>query len=185
MALDTAALAGVAPGVGSQSMAVQMLALELWSSNLANSECYQHSHMIQITRSIAIPERELEERFVRAAGPGGQNVNKVATAVQLRFNVARSPSLPVPVQTRLQRLAGRRMTADGVLVIDARRYRTQERNRRDALDRLVALIRRAAQMPKPRKPTRPTLASKKRRLENKRQRAETKRSRQPIKPSEG
>lgn len=141
--------------------------------------------MIQITRSIAIPERELEERFVRAAGPGGQNVNKVATAVQLRFNVARSPSLPVPVQTRLQRLAGRRMTADGVLVIDARRYRTQERNRRDALDRLVALIRRAAQMPKPRKPTRPTLASKKRRLENKRQRAETKRSRQPIKPSEG
>jgi ribosome-associated protein len=139
--------------------------------------------MIRITPTIAIPERELEERFIRAAGPGGQNVNKVATAVQLRFDVARSPSLPPAVRSRLQRLAGRRMTTDGVLIIDARRYRTQERNRQDALDRLVALVRNAAQPPKPRKPTRPSLASKQRRLQSKRQRAETKRGRRPIAPS--
>ncbi|MFZ0255591.1 MAG: alternative ribosome rescue aminoacyl-tRNA hydrolase ArfB [Gammaproteobacteria bacterium] len=140
--------------------------------------------MIRITSTIAVPDGELEERFIRAAGPGGQKVNKVATAVQLRFDVARSPSLPAAVQNRLRRLAGRRMTVDGVLIIDARRYRTQEQNRQDALDRLVTLIRKAAQPPKPRKPTRPTLAAKQRRLESKRQRAETKLSRRPIAPSE-
>ena len=144
----------------------------------------EHNTMIRITPTIALSERELEERFIRAAGPGGQNVNKVATAVQLRFDVEHSPSLPEAVRSRLHRLAGRRMTVDGVLVIEARRYRTQERNRQDALDRLVALIQKAAQPPKPRKPTRPTLASKRRRLERKRQRAETKRARRPIGPSE-
>jgi ribosome-associated protein len=138
--------------------------------------------MIHITPTIAIPERELDEHFIRATGPGGQNVNKVATAVQLRFDVAGSPSLPAAVRSRLQRLAGRRMTSDGVLVIDARRYRTQERNRQDALNRLVMLIQRAAQAPKSRKATRPTLASKQRRLDSKRQRAETKRTRRPIAP---
>lgn len=136
--------------------------------------------MIHVTPTIIIRDEELEERFVRTTGPGGQRVNKVATAVQLRFDVAHSPSLSPLVCSRLRRLAGRRMTVDGVLVINARRYRTQERNRQDALDRLLALIQKAAQPPKPRKPTRPTLASKKRRLENKRKRSETKRARQPM-----
>ncbi|TCT09965.1 ribosome-associated protein [Tepidamorphus gemmatus] len=122
---------------------------------------------IRITASISIEESELEERFVQASGPGGQNVNKVASAVQLRFDVAGSRSLPEDVRTRLKSLAGRRLTRDGVLVIDARRHRTQERNRQDARQRLIALIRRAAERPAPRRPTRPTLASKKRRLEAK------------------
>lgn len=136
--------------------------------------------MIQITPDIAIDEREIREEFVRASGPGGQNVNKVATAVQLRFDAANSPSLGDDVRRRLRRLAGRRMTADGVLVIDARRYRTQERNRRDALDRLIALIRKAAERPKPRKKTKPTRASIEKRLAAKRRRGETKRLRRPV-----
>ena len=103
--------------------------------------------MIRITDAIAIEEREVEESFVRAAGPGGQNANKVATAVQLRFDLRRSPSLPDDVRARLERLAGRRLTQEGVLIITAQRYRTQERNREDALERLVALIRRAAVRP--------------------------------------
>jgi ribosome-associated protein len=135
--------------------------------------------MIRIAPSIAIDEREIKETFVRSSGPGGQNVNKVATAVQLRFDVARSPSLPDGVRARLRRLAGKRMTEEGILVIDARRYRTQDRNRQDARDRLAALILKAAQSPKPRRKTLPTVASQRRRLEEKRRRTETKRLRKP------
>ena len=122
---------------------------------------------IRITDDIAIAEREIEESFVRSSGPGGQNVNKLSTAVQLRFDVRRSPSLPNDVAIRLMRLAGKRMTKDGVRVIIAQRHRTQERNREDALNRLLELIRRAAERPKPRRPTKPTYASKRRRLEAK------------------
>jgi ribosome-associated protein len=130
--------------------------------------------MIRVTGTIAIDEREIHQQFIRASGPGGQNVNKVATAVQLRFDAAHSPSLPEDVRERLLRLAGRRMTKEGYLVIDARRFRTQEQNRQDALARLVDLIRRAAQKPKIRKRTKPTLASRERRLESKHRRSRIK-----------
>ena len=140
--------------------------------------------MIQVSEGIAIDERELEERFVRAQGPGGQHVNKVATAVELRFDVARSAALPEAVRVRLIRLAGRRLSAEGILTIEAHRYRTQERNRRDALERLVALIQRATLEPKPRKPTRPTRASKERRLAGKSQRAQIKGLRQRAHPDD-
>lgn len=127
--------------------------------------------MIQITPNIRIPEREIVLRFVRSSGPGGQNVNKVATAVQLRFDVARSPSLADDVRARLVRLAGRRVTADGILIIEADRFRTQERNREDAVMRLVELIRLAAQRPKPRKKTKPSKAAKEKRIEQKKRRS--------------
>src|SRR5499427_2968206 len=127
--------------------------------------------MIRITPSISIGEDELEEHFIRASGPGGQNVNKLASAVQLRFDVRRSPSLPDDVRTRLERLAGKRLTRDGVIVINAQRHRTQERNREDARERLVDLIRRAAVAPIPRRPTKPTAGSRERRLESKKHRA--------------
>ena len=142
--------------------------------------------MIRITESIAIDEREIQEEFVRASGPGGQHVNKVATAVKLRFDMAHSPSLPDDVRERLIRLAGRRITEEGMIVIDARRFRSQERNRQDARERLSALIRRAAERPKSRRKTRPTAASKRRRLEEKRRRGEIKRTRQtpPAAPDE-
>jgi ribosome-associated protein len=133
--------------------------------------------MIRITPHISIDEREIEESFVRASGPGGQNVNKLATAVQLRFDVRHSPSLPADVRARLAKLAGRRLTRDGVLVIIAQRHRTQERNRQDALDRLIDLIRQAAVRPVPRRPTRPTAASRERRIEGKKRRAGIKRLR--------
>lgn len=133
--------------------------------------------MIQITRSIFLDERELDESFVRASGPGGQNVNKVSTAVELRWNVALSPALTEPVRTRLMKLAGRRLTLDGVLIIQADQFRSQDRNRQDALDRLIALVREAAIAPIPRRPTRPTLGSKKRRLESKGKRADLKKLR--------
>jgi len=134
--------------------------------------------MIQITPAIEINEREIQLEFIRASGPGGQKVNKVATAVQLRFDAANSPSLPDEVRRRLIRLAGKRMTEDGVLVIHARRFRSQNRNRRDAIDRLIALIRKASIQPKSRLKTKPSKASKERRLEAKRRRSKTKHKRQ-------
>lgn len=136
--------------------------------------------MIRITRTITIDESEVQECFIRASGPGGQNVNKVATAVQLRFDVANSRSLPEDVRMRLISQAGNRITEDGVLIIEARRFRTQGRNRDNAIDRLVELIRSAAQRPKIRRRTRPTLASKIRRLESKHRDAESKRVRGPV-----
>jgi ribosome-associated protein len=126
--------------------------------------------MIRINARIAVDEREIGETFVRASGPGGQNVNKLSTAVQLRFDVRGSPSLPGDVKARLERLAGTRLTRDGVLVITAQRHRTQARNRDDALDRLVDLIRRAATPPAPRRATKPTRASRERRIEGKKHR---------------
>ncbi len=133
--------------------------------------------MIHITANISLDEDEIQLEFVRASGPGGQNVNKVSSAAQLRFDVAGSTSLPEPVKARLARLAGRRMTDEGILIIDARRHRTQKANRADALDRLVTLIRRAAEPPKKRIPTRPTAASRTRRLDAKKRRGRRKRLR--------
>ncbi|HEY2135868.1 MAG TPA: alternative ribosome rescue aminoacyl-tRNA hydrolase ArfB [Xanthobacteraceae bacterium] len=127
--------------------------------------------MIRITDHLAIDENELDESFIRSSGPGGQNVNKLSTAVQLRFDALRSPSLSGEVRTRLMRLAGKRLTRDGVIVITAQSHRTQERNRADALERLVALIREATVRPVPRRPTKPTKASRHRRLESKKRRS--------------
>ncbi len=132
---------------------------------------------VQASSKVSLNEDELIETFVRAPGPGGQNVNKLATAVQLRFDVARSPSLPEDVRTRLVRLAGRRLTGEGVLVIDAHRFRTQNRNREDARERLFELIRAASVAPKVRRSTKPTAASRERRLQEKRVRSEVKRGR--------
>jgi ribosome-associated protein len=136
--------------------------------------------MIPIIDGIALDEREIEESFIRSSGPGGQNVNKVASAVQLRFDARRSPSLPQPVRERLERLGGSRVTLDGVLVITAQRFRSQERNRQDALARLVALIQRAATPPRPRRRTAPSAAARERRLATKARRGRLKQQRAPI-----
>ena len=136
--------------------------------------------MIPITRNLAIDENEIQEEFIRASGPGGQNVNKVATAAQLRFDARHSPSLPEEVRARLIRLAGRRVNADGVLLIEAKRFRTQEQNRADARARLIALIRQAAVEPKARRKTQPTRAAKQRWLEIKQRRSKIKAMRRNV-----
>ncbi len=139
--------------------------------------------MIEITGTISLDPREIEESFIRSPGPGGQRVNKVSTAVQLRFDLRRSPSLPEAVRARAARLAGRRLSKDGVVVITAARFRSQERNREDALARLVELLREAARRPAPRKPTRPSAGARRRRLDDKTRRGAIKRGRR-TKPAE-
>ena len=129
---------------------------------------------MRVTDSISIDDSELTEDFVRSSGPGGQNVNKLSTAVQLRFDVRRSPSLPNDVAVRLMRLAGKRLTKDGVIVITAQSHRTQERNRQDARDRLIELIRQAAVVPIKRRKTKPTRASREKRIESKKRRGNIK-----------
>jgi ribosome-associated protein len=136
--------------------------------------------MIPIAEGLVLDEREIDESFIRASGPGGQNVNKVASAVQLRFDIRHSPSLPEAVRARLERLGDHRVSQDGVLILTAQRYRSQERNRADALDRLVALLRRAATPPRPRRPTRPSAASRERRLADKARRARLKQRRTTV-----
>jgi len=140
--------------------------------------------MISVTPEITLNESEIDLDFIHASGPGGQNVNKVATAVKLHFDIINSPSLPEEVKKRLQTLGGKRVTVDGILVLDARRYRTQERNRQDALDRLVSLIRKAVHKPKKRHKTSPTKASRVKRLQEKRNRSVVKQMRQTVDPND-
>jgi ribosome-associated protein len=138
---------------------------------------------IRLTERCHVPDDAVEVQFVLGSGPGGQNVNKVATAVQLRLDLDRA-GLPEPVRQRLERLAGNRLTKDGEILVDARRFRTQERNRQDALDRLADLVRRAEHVPKPRVPTKPTKSAKKRRTDTKTQRGKTKRMRKAPGPND-
>ncbi len=140
--------------------------------------------MIFITPDISIKEEEIKFHFIRASGPGGQNVNKVATAVQLRFDVKNSPALSDDIRSRLIRLAGRRITEEGILIIEAKQFRTQKQNRGNAIHRLIKLIRKASEKPKPRIQTRPTIGSRERVLETKKHRAEIKKKRRPISISE-
>lgn len=141
--------------------------------------------MIRITRTLSIADSEIQEQFIRASGPGGQNVNKVSSAVQLRFDVVRSPSLPEDVRARLIVLAGRRISQDGVLTIEAQRFRTQGRNRDDARVRLVELIRQATEVPEQRRATKPTRASQRRRLESKQRHGDTKKQRRTVVETDG
>jgi ribosome-associated protein len=136
--------------------------------------------MIHVIGNIWLDETELQEKFVRSSGPGGQNVNKVSTAVQLRFNAAGSPNLPPPVRARLLKLAGSKATTEGEIVLEAERYRTREQNRADALERLLDLVRRATVRPKPRRKTRPTRGSVERRLKNKKGRSTVKQGRRKV-----
>ncbi len=140
--------------------------------------------MIQVTPDIHIHESDLQEEFVRSSGPGGQNVNKVATAVKLRFDIEGTASLPSAVKNRLYRIAGNRINSKGFLVIDARRRRSQEQNRQEAMERLLELIRKASRKPKRRKPTKPSAAARQRRLENKRRRSLIKKQRGRISRTE-
>lgn len=140
--------------------------------------------MIRVTDSISLSEREIEEHFIRAPGPGGQNVNKVASAVQLRFDAANSPALSEDVLRRLTTLAGSRMTQEGVVVLSAKRFRSQERNRHDALQRLIALIRAAATPPKRRRPTKPSRASRRKGMETKRRQGVLKKQRSKQSPDD-
>jgi len=139
--------------------------------------------MLYITPNISIDEREIYEEFIHSSGPGGQNVNKVATAVKLRFDVLHSPSLPDEVRRRLIHLAGKRLTRKGELIIDARRFRSQEKNRKDAADRLIRLVRKAVEKPKPRFKTKPTRLSREQRLETKHKRGDIKQMRRTLRPS--
>tara|TARA_B100000470_G_C19643380_1_gene325316 strand:+ start:211 stop:636 length:426 start_codon:yes stop_codon:yes gene_type:complete len=136
--------------------------------------------MIIITSTLSIDENELHFNFIRSSGPGGQNVNKASTAVQLRFDVVNSPTLPEDVKKRLIQISGKKMTEKGILIIDSRRYRTQLRNRKDSVERLITLIKQAAQKSKPRKKTTPPFGSKEKRLKNKHHRSEIKKQRRPI-----